>query len=137
MAQHHRMPERGEMGQPKPGEASVGSNTVVWTFGDAKVAKCGGVKAAATGRLVEKKADLVEIGEVTTLESSASASRMDQTGSNRSYLTSTTARCRKDRKAQGPEKDRTKERKLKEKGRKGEKKDGNGPEEKRSLAEKD
>eukprot|EP00955_Chlamydomonas_euryale_P116758 366437-Chlamydomonas_euryale.AAC.4 len=32
---------------------------------------------------------------------------MDQTGSPRSYPTSTTARCRKDRKAQGPEKDRT------------------------------
>eukprot|EP00955_Chlamydomonas_euryale_P108972 365896-Chlamydomonas_euryale.AAC.4 len=45
----------------------------------------------------------------------ASASRMDQTGSTRSYPTSTTARCRKDRNAQGPEKDRTKQRKLKEK----------------------
>eukprot|EP00955_Chlamydomonas_euryale_P112856 366167-Chlamydomonas_euryale.AAC.6 len=30
---------------------------------------------------------------------------MDQTGSTRSYPTSTTARCRKDRKAQAPEKD--------------------------------
>eukprot|EP00955_Chlamydomonas_euryale_P112583 366142-Chlamydomonas_euryale.AAC.2 len=46
--------------------------------------------------------------EVTTLDSSASASRMGQTGSTRSYLASTAARCRKDRKAQGPEKDRTK-----------------------------
>eukprot|EP00955_Chlamydomonas_euryale_P091537 364631-Chlamydomonas_euryale.AAC.20 len=35
--------------------------------------------------------------------SSASASRMDQTGSARSYPTSTTARCRRERKAQGPE----------------------------------
>eukprot|EP00955_Chlamydomonas_euryale_P071322 361035-Chlamydomonas_euryale.AAC.4 len=75
--------------------------------------------------------------EVTTLDSSASASQMDQTGSTRLYLTSTTARCRKDRKAQGPEKDKTKQRKLKEKGRKGKKKHGNGPEEERSLAEKD
>eukprot|EP00955_Chlamydomonas_euryale_P000294 3492-Chlamydomonas_euryale.AAC.1 len=62
---------------------------------------------------------------------------MDQTGITRSYPTSTTARCGKDRKAQGPEMDRTKQRKLKEKGRKGEKKRGNGPEEERSLAEKD
>eukprot|EP00955_Chlamydomonas_euryale_P015934 170314-Chlamydomonas_euryale.AAC.1 len=52
---------------------------------------------------------------------------MDQTGSTRSYLTSTTARCRKDREAQGPGKDRTKQRKLKEKRRKGEKKQGKGP----------
>eukprot|EP00955_Chlamydomonas_euryale_P039259 351341-Chlamydomonas_euryale.AAC.2 len=44
-------------------------------------------------------------GEVTTLDSSAPASRMDQTGSTRSYPTSTTARCRKERKAQRPEKD--------------------------------
>eukprot|EP00955_Chlamydomonas_euryale_P089877 364496-Chlamydomonas_euryale.AAC.61 len=35
-----------------------------------------------------------------------------------------TARCRKDRKAQGLEKDRTKQRKLKEKGRTGEEKRG-------------
>eukprot|EP00955_Chlamydomonas_euryale_P054277 355767-Chlamydomonas_euryale.AAC.1 len=62
---------------------------------------------------------------------------MDQTGSTRSFLTSTTARCRKDRKAQGPEKDRTKQRKLKEKGRKGEKKRKNGPEEERRIAEED
>eukprot|EP00955_Chlamydomonas_euryale_P061011 357884-Chlamydomonas_euryale.AAC.1 len=62
---------------------------------------------------------------------------MDQTGSARSYPASTTARCRKDKKAQGPEKDRTKQWKLEEKGRKGETKCGNGPEEERSLAEKD
>eukprot|EP00955_Chlamydomonas_euryale_P060022 357581-Chlamydomonas_euryale.AAC.1 len=40
---------------------------------------------------------------LTTLDSSAFASRMDQTGSTRSYPTTTTARCGKDRKAQGPE----------------------------------
>eukprot|EP00955_Chlamydomonas_euryale_P084712 363999-Chlamydomonas_euryale.AAC.8 len=36
----------------------------------------------------------LQLCEVTTLDSSASASRMDQTGSTRSYLTSTTARGR-------------------------------------------
>eukprot|EP00955_Chlamydomonas_euryale_P101806 365375-Chlamydomonas_euryale.AAC.5 len=35
--------------------------------------------------------------DATTQDSSASASRMDQTGSARSYPTSTTARCRKRR----------------------------------------
>eukprot|EP00955_Chlamydomonas_euryale_P080734 363464-Chlamydomonas_euryale.AAC.6 len=44
---------------------------------------------------------------------------MDQTGSARSYPTSTTARCRRDRKAQGPE--RTKTRKGKKKGKLGKK----------------
>eukprot|EP00955_Chlamydomonas_euryale_P042822 352422-Chlamydomonas_euryale.AAC.6 len=53
---------------------------------------------------------------------------MDQTGSARSYPTSTTARCGKERKAQRPEKDRTKQQKnLKEKGRKGEKKKEKDP----------
>eukprot|EP00955_Chlamydomonas_euryale_P077257 362899-Chlamydomonas_euryale.AAC.2 len=41
---------------------------------------------------------------ITTLGGSASTSRMDQTGSAGSYPTSTTARCGKERKAQGPEK---------------------------------
>eukprot|EP00955_Chlamydomonas_euryale_P090290 364528-Chlamydomonas_euryale.AAC.3 len=50
---------------------------------------------------------------VTTLDSSASASRMDQTGATRSYPTSTIARCRKERRAQRPEKDRTKQQKTK------------------------
>eukprot|EP00955_Chlamydomonas_euryale_P032996 346449-Chlamydomonas_euryale.AAC.1 len=50
--------------------------------------------------------------KVTTLDSSAPACRMDQTGSTRSYPTSTTVRCRKERKAQRPEKDRTKQQKT-------------------------
>eukprot|EP00955_Chlamydomonas_euryale_P009595 102608-Chlamydomonas_euryale.AAC.1 len=62
---------------------------------------------------------------------------MDQTGSTCSYPTSTTAGGRKDRKAQGPEKDRTKQRKTERERKKGGKKRGNGPEEERSLAEKD
>eukprot|EP00955_Chlamydomonas_euryale_P083518 363866-Chlamydomonas_euryale.AAC.4 len=37
---------------------------------------------------------------------------MDQTALARSYPTSTTARCGKERKAQGPEKDRTKQQKT-------------------------
>eukprot|EP00955_Chlamydomonas_euryale_P035521 350149-Chlamydomonas_euryale.AAC.12 len=41
---------------------------------------------------------------ITTLDGSASASRMDQTGSARSHPTSTAARCGKERKAQRPEK---------------------------------
>eukprot|EP00955_Chlamydomonas_euryale_P099849 365247-Chlamydomonas_euryale.AAC.16 len=48
--------------------------------------------------------------DVTTLDSSASASRMDQTGAASSYPTSTTARCIRERKAQGPEKEQTKTR---------------------------
>eukprot|EP00955_Chlamydomonas_euryale_P031120 327207-Chlamydomonas_euryale.AAC.1 len=64
---------------------------------------------------------------------------MDQTGSTRSYPTSTTARCRKDtrRRHKGRKRTGRNSGKLKQKGRKGEKKRGNGPEEERSLAEKD
>eukprot|EP00955_Chlamydomonas_euryale_P005279 56357-Chlamydomonas_euryale.AAC.10 len=42
------------------------------------------------------------------MDSLASASRIEQTGSARSYLTSTSATCRRDSKAQGLEKGQTK-----------------------------
>eukprot|EP00955_Chlamydomonas_euryale_P051903 355005-Chlamydomonas_euryale.AAC.3 len=46
--------------------------------------------------------------DVTILDSSTAASQMDQIGSAHSYPTSTTARCRRDQKSQGPEKGHTK-----------------------------